>query len=158
MFRANVVDDPLVEIRSSATPPVGMPSPASRFPFTPSLEQVHTALFLLNGDKGLGPDCLSASVLQAGGWVTTKIVHVIICQVIALEYVPVAWRGGKLVVLYKGKGSPSDCDSYRGLLIADHIAKVLTTLLQIHMDDAYQNEVGLSSMAPCAVVARRLHH
>jgi hypothetical protein len=142
LFRADVVDDPLAAIGILATPPDGLPSSAMRFPFTPSLEQVHAALFLLNGDKGLGPDCLSASVLQAGGWATAEIVHEIICQIIALEYVPVAWRGGKLVVLYKGKGPPSDCDSYRGLLIADHIAKILTTLLQIHMNDAYQNEVG----------------
>ena len=60
----------------------------------------------------------------------------------AASYASVVWRGGKLVVLYKGKGSPSACDSYRGLLIADHVANVLTTLLQWHVNDSYKSQVG----------------
>jgi hypothetical protein len=108
LFRADVVNDPSSKVGSSGTPASDRAFVANQFPFTPSVEQVHKALFLLNGDKGLGPDSLSASILQAGGWTTAKLVHEIITQVIALEYVPIAWRGGKLVVLYKGKGSPSD--------------------------------------------------
>ena len=143
MFRAEIVDDPSSKIGASlATPASDAAFAATMFPFSPTVEQVYEAMFILNGRNGLGPDQLSASILQAGGWTTAKIVHEIICQVVALEYVPIVWRGGRLLVLYKGKGSPSDCDSYCGLLISDHIAKILTTLLQVHMNDAYVDEVG----------------
>ena len=38
-------------------------------------------------------------------------------------YVPMAWRGGRHVALWKGKQTPTDCSSYRGLLVADALSK-----------------------------------
>ena len=40
------------------------------------------------------------------------------------SYVPVQWRGGRLAELFK-KGDPANPDNYRGLLISDHMSKVL---------------------------------
>lgn len=97
----------------------------------------------MNGNKGLGPDALSALILQAGGWAAAaEMVHTLILWIIGSWYVPVVLRGGKLVVFYKGKGSATDVDSYRGLLISDHIGKILTTLLQWELDAMYKVEVG----------------
>jgi hypothetical protein len=111
-------------------------------PFDPDIEQVHKAIMSLNGDKGLGPDMLSAAILQAGGWVVARIFHEIIQMIIASSYVTVVWRGGRLIILYKGKGPTTHCDSFRGLLISDHASKVLTTLLQWHLRDSYTKQVG----------------
>ena len=108
----------------------------------PTVQQVYDVLSSLNGAKGLGPDQLSASILQAGGWEVAAKVHEVLCQIIEHEYVPIAWPCGRLVILYKGKGSAASCDSYRGLLIADHIGKILTSLLQSALNGAYKNEVG----------------
>ena len=115
-----------------------------RFSFRPSTSMVYKALMSLNGEKGLGPDFLSASVLQAGGWQSAVLIHHILMRIVDLEYVPVVWRGGRLITLYKGKGPTSDVDSYRGLLISDHIGKVLTTLLQWAINDLYVDQVGSS--------------
>ena len=43
---------------------------------------------------------------------------------------------------FKNKGSPMNCDDYRGLLIGDHAGKVLTGLLQDAVTPAYQAFVG----------------
>jgi hypothetical protein len=96
----------------------------------------------LNGDKGLGPYQMSVAVLQAGGWVVAEIVHEIVLMIVHARYIPIVWRGGKLVALYKGKGPPSCCDSYLGLLISDHVGKIFTTLLQWHLQSSYETEVG----------------
>eukprot|EP00969_Alexandrium_andersonii_P100957 4453919-Alexandrium_andersonii.AAC.1 len=36
---------------------------------------------------------------------------------------PVAWKGGALHELFKGKGPLMECPSYRGTLVALHISK-----------------------------------
>jgi hypothetical protein len=48
-----------------------------------------------------------------------------------------AWRGGRLQECYKGKGDQDVCDSFRGLLISDHMGKTLTSLLQLHLNERY---------------------
>ena len=44
-------------------------------------------------------------------------------RALAEERIPFAWKGGRLVELYKRKGVTSECKSFRGLLVADHAAK-----------------------------------
>ena len=56
------------------------------------------------------------------------------------------------MVLYKGKGSPQEVDSYRGLLVSSHVAKVLSSLLQEHLAEAYARQVGSNQFG---AVARR---
>eukprot|EP00973_Karenia_brevis_P064300 8934666-Karenia_brevis.AAC.1 len=85
-------------------------------------------------DSSVGEDGVSARLLKAGGWPVAHLVHQHILDIIRLEYVPVIWRGGRLVVLYKGKGSPMLTDSFRGILVADHLSKIPTALLQWHLD------------------------
>lgn len=46
------------------------------------------------------------------------------------------------MVLWKGKGDPSLPDSFRGILFADHLAKVITALLQEHISPTYAAAVG----------------
>ena len=120
--------------------------------FAPTVDQVHSVILRINGDNGLGPDQCSAHVLQAGSWVIAAHIHQLICWALAHDYIPVAWRGGKLVVLYKGKGSPQEVDSYRGLLVSSHVSKVLTSLLQEHLADAYVRQIGTCQFG---AVARR---
>ena len=120
--------------------------------FCPSVKDVYRAMLRCNGDKGLGPDQCSARVLQAGGWALAEHIHQLIMWAIAHKYVPVAWRGGKLVLLYKGKGFPQEVGSCRGLLVSNHVAKVLTFLAQQHLNDAYVKQVGGNQFG---AVARR---
>ena len=92
-------------------------------------------------DSGVGEELLSAKILRAGGWSLAALVHEIILDAIRLEYVPIVWRGGRLVVLYKGKGSPLSPYSYRGILVSDHLGKILTSLQQ-NLEETYVEGVG----------------
>ena len=113
-----------------------------RFVFIPSVKKVYRAIRALRGDSAVGEDGLSAFILQAGGWQFAVMIHQVIVDIIRLEYVPIVWRGGKLVVLYKGKGSAAVPDNYRGILVGDHLSKILTSLLQWHLEETYCQEVG----------------
>ena len=96
----------------------------------------------LKGDSGVGTDMLSAWLLKAGGRTVAVIVLELVNDIIKAKHVPMAWRGGRLVVLFKGKGSPADPDSYRGILVLDHLGKILTSLLQQNLEDIYVDGVG----------------
>ena len=78
------------------------------------------------------------------------IVLELVNDIIKAKHVPMAWRGGRLVVLFKGKGSPADPDSYRGILVSDHLGKVLTALLQRHLIPMYAQLVGKSQFGAVA--------
>eukprot|EP00973_Karenia_brevis_P035794 4939253-Karenia_brevis.AAC.1 len=98
--------------------------------FHPSVERVSRAAQSVNGAKSLGPDGLSADLLQAGGETVAGQIQHIIVRTIQEEYVPCKLRGGRQSNLYKGKGDAQVCDNSRGLLISDHVGKVLTSMLQ----------------------------
>ena len=104
----------------------------------------------LKGDSGVGTDMLSAWLLKAGGRTVAVIVLELVNDIIKAKHVPMAWRGGRLVVLFKGKGSPADPDSYRGILVSDHLGKVLTALLQRHLIPMYAQLVGKSQFGAVA--------
>lgn len=72
----------------------------------------------INGSKGPGKDALSATILQACEWETAAQIHQIIMLIIA--------------------------NSYRGLLVSDHVGKVLASLLQQHLEPHYMRQVGES--------------
>lgn len=54
--------------------------------------------------------------------------HGIIQQCWLQSYVPMDWRGGRLVALHK-KGSTLETDNYCGLLVSDQFSKATTKLL-----------------------------
>jgi hypothetical protein len=112
--------------------------------FTPTLDGVEAVIGTLKGDSGVGTDQLSAWFLKAGGRTVAVIVLELINDILASRHVPMAWRGGRLVVLFKGKGSPSDPDNYRGILVSDHLGKILTALMQRHLNRLYAQLVGSS--------------
>ena len=70
-------------------------------------------------------------------------VHAIIVDCTHRGYVPVMWRGGRLVVIFK-KGNPRKMDNFRGILVADHLSKVITTLLYRHVLPTYTEQIGQS--------------
>jgi hypothetical protein len=55
-------------------------------------------------------------------------------MVVDEERWPVAWKGGQLVELFKGKGDACDCDAYRGLTVQDHMAKTMVGILKEDAD------------------------
>ena len=70
-------------------------------------------------NRATGPDGVHAQLLQAGGTPVAIMLNEVENKALEFEQFPYAWKGGRLVQLYKRKGATSECKSYRGLLVAD---------------------------------------
>ena len=77
----------------------------------------------LGDNSACGTDALHAKVLKAGGLPLAIAVNKIEVRSIDEETIPARWKGGRLVDLFKQKGSAADCCNSRGLLVSDHLAK-----------------------------------
>ena len=110
--------------------------------FKPSLSDVVAAIAALK-NSGVGDDGVAATHLQAGGHELAMRVHSIVLDCACRGYVPIMWRGGRLVVIFK-KGSARKMTNFRGILVADHLSKVITMLLYRHILPAYHEQIGQS--------------
>jgi hypothetical protein len=87
--------------------------------------------------KGTGRDEVPAELLQAGGSPMAVIFSAIYSRILNYRVWPTDWCGGRVVNLWKQKGDHQDCDNFRGLLLADHAAKGLTTIIEEDIDPNY---------------------
>ena len=110
-------------------------------PLTFSIEEVERGIKSLRRNKGVGEDGNEAETLHAGGEAITKLLHGVINASCKLLYAPAAWRGGRIISLYKGKGDPSVADNNRGLLISEHASKVFTGLLRDRIEPNYNKYI-----------------
>eukprot|EP00973_Karenia_brevis_P046529 6452647-Karenia_brevis.AAC.1 len=78
--------------------------------------------------------------------------HQLILHIIACEKVPLNFRGGRIVDVWKNKGDQELCENSRGLLISNHVAQVLTTLLKDNLNKYYEHFVG---DVQCGCVSKR---
>jgi len=65
--------------------------------FKPTVHQVHQCLMNLANGKAVGQDGIAAEILKAGGWQCACIIHSIINNIAINRYVPVNWKGGRIV-------------------------------------------------------------
>ena len=109
--------------------------------FHPTLHQLAAAVRRLPNRKAVGPDSVPAEILKAGHDAFAVKLFDIVERMIASEVVPIQWRGGRIVDLFKGKGAAACCDDSRGLLIGDHAGKAVIDLLKAEIDPIYQRSV-----------------
>ena len=109
--------------------------------FKPTVHQVHQCLMNLANGKAVGQDGIAAEILKAGGWQCACIIHSIINNIAINRYVPVNWKGGRIATLFKGKGDPAVCGNSRGLLVLDHVAKILSDLLSPFVTPLYHDNM-----------------
>ena len=74
-------------------------------------------------------DALASEVLIAGGDRLAEPLSDLMERVAASGTDPPQWKGGTLARLYKFNSDAPDCNTHRGLLIADHVSNVFTSLL-----------------------------
>ena len=79
--------------------------------------------------RAVGPDEIASEIWIAGGDRLAALLCELSKRVVVSGTIPPQWKGGRLTRLYKRKGDAADCNSHRGLLIADHASKVFTSLL-----------------------------
>ena len=106
--------------------------------------QLLQAIRKLRRGKACGPNEMPPDLLKAGGSAFAMQISCLTNKVIAHAHEPTSWRGGKLIPLYKGKGSPHDPASFRSIFISDFTAKVYHACLRRPLERVWHE--GLHSM------------
>ena len=91
----------------------------------------------------MGNDSVPIELLKVDPHASAVLLHPLFERIWSKIYVPHAWRGGRIAELFK-KGNPLLTANYRGLLISDHISKVFTALIDIHVNNAYESYIPFS--------------
>ena len=104
---------------------------------TPSQTQLRALLLKSSKAKSPGPDGIVNEVLVAGGESMVRELQRVFFKVCLSNAPPHAMRGGWLVDIFKGKGDPRDCSNSRGVMLEDHVPKLLSkhlrNLLEPHL-------------------------
>ena len=90
------------------------------------LSRTQKSLSALGSNRAAGPDGIPAILLKAGAVCVNRIQN----EILEFEEWPIAWKGGRLVDLWKRKGDSRECENSRGLLISDHLAKATVDIFK----------------------------
>ena len=95
----------------------------------PTLEEVEQSIKQINTGRAPGLDGIPAELLHYGGGNVALAVLELINQFWDGPPIPQDWIDAILVSIFKGKGSKSVCDNYRGITLLEVVGKVLARLL-----------------------------
>ena len=99
--------------------------------------RMRVAIQRLGRVKGLGLDSIPAELLHIGRFPLAVKLSELCTKIVLYDKWPYAWKGGRVVDLYKGKGDPMLCDASRGLLISDHMGKAFVSVLKDEIEGPY---------------------
>ena len=96
----------------------------------PSKLQLESALRCSATGKAIGPDGIPAEVLHFGaGCLATPIYQILLKTVLRLEE-PLAFKGGIVHRIWKGKIAPDLCHSHRAILVSSTVGKAVHRTLR----------------------------
>lgn len=95
----------------------------------PTLVETVDCIKQINSNKAPGLDGIPVELLIHGGVNVHCVVHSLILSVWQGDPVAQDWVDAILVMLYKGKGTRSDCGNYRGISLLNAVGKVFARLL-----------------------------
>lgn len=107
----------------------------------PTIQEVSDALSQVNKGKAPGLDGITVELLLAGGDKVVRAIHHFIMKSWHGQPIPQDWIDGVLVTLFKGKGTKSVCDNYRGITLLEAVGKVLARLLLNRLQEQICNNV-----------------
>jgi len=103
--------------------------------------QVAAALKKMNRHKGPGLSGLAAEMIRATGGIGTQWLLDLCSGIVKEGCIPEDWKSSVVLPVYKGKGDPMECGSYRGIKLLEHAMKVVERIFergiwqQIEVDD-----------------------
>ena len=114
----------------------------------PTLGDVKCAIAALRGGKSPGEDGIPSEILKAGGEVLVSQLDRLLTECWRSEKIPDEMRNALVVILYKSKGSRSDCNNYRAIALLSVVgkvfARVLLSRLKVLAEDVYpESQCGL---------------
>ena len=98
-------------------------------------EEVAKALKQMKFRKAAGPTGVVAEMMSAGGQLSTEWLTVLFNRILEEGRIPKDWTKSVLVPLYKGKGDPMSCGSYRAIKLLEQAMKVFERVLEQRVRD-----------------------
>ena len=95
-----------------------------------SEEEVAAAIKGLKIGKTAGPTGVVSEMMKAAGGFGSRWMTYLINNIVKEGCIPDDWRNSILVPVYKGKGDPLVCGSYRALKLLEQPMKVLERVLE----------------------------
>ena len=124
--------------------------------------QVLALIRRFKNGKAPGPGQLPVDVIKSGGIAMAKALTPLLVKASWHMQEPLSWKGGLLVPLFKGKGSPADPSAYRSIFLSDVCAKLHHANVRRHLADTWgadETLIQLGGKKGCSTdVAHHLLH
>ena len=110
-----------------------------------SLEEVEKGINTLNSGKTPGIDGITKEHLKYAGVKMAEILCLLFNQIVTNEYIPINFRRGVQIPLYKGKNTPIvEVNNYRGITLLSTFNKLFEIILWKRME-TWWGETGVLS-------------
>ena len=120
----------------------------------PSVSGIMRKIAKLKPGKAPGPDGIEVAALKAGGRALAWKLLPLMTKAVVLRREPLAWKGGLLVSLFKGKGSTQEVGTHRAILVSDHMAKLHHSAIRDVLVEAWEGhavDTQLGGRRKCGV-------
>ena len=94
-------------------------------------EEVAAALKKMKRHKAPSLSGLVAETIQATEDIGTQWIHYLCNGIVKEGCIPKGWKSSMVLPIYKGKGDPMECGSYRGIKLLEHAMKVVERILTL---------------------------
>ena len=140
IFEAGVeVSDPQLAQFHAELPSCSEPDPDN----CPDPCQVLALIRKFKNGKVPGPGPLPVDIIKCGGYTMAKILTPLLVKASWHMKEPLNWKGGLLVPLFKGKGSPAEPTAYRSIFLSDVCAKIHHAGMRQSLADVWNGEESL---------------
>ena len=96
----------------------------------PTPQELQAIISATKPGKAAGEDLLPPAIAKAAPWQLTQMLWPLVNKACNLVQVPLAWKGGPMANIWKGKEHVKHCESSRGVLVADWTAKLIPKQLR----------------------------
>lgn len=103
----------------------------------PTKSEFEEALRVLSSRKAPGYDGLGAELWKGDPSLASQRLYPLFLKSVARGYIPLQFRGGFLVPLYKNKGPADEPSSYRGILLQKTAAKIFAKSWRTRLVDKF---------------------
>ncbi|VDO85129.1 unnamed protein product [Heligmosomoides polygyrus] len=113
-----------------------------------TVSETEAALRKMKSGKATGPDDLPADLWKSKGWCPADWLTEFFNQVVAEKKAPESWQQSTTIPIWKKKGSPADCASYRPIRLLLHTMKIFERIVDGRIRDVVQlstNQCGFVS-------------
>ena len=87
------------------------------------IEEIIGALRAMKKRKAMGPDQIPIKIWCVLGKEALIFLHLLFNKIARDGIMPNQWRESTIISLFKGKGSPTSCENYRGIKLLSHTMK-----------------------------------